>query len=67
MNERHFIEVLENAAIVREVHVFGDQLAVGTRADGSGQHMGFGRKMMESMEAIIMEKYQSIQKIAVIS
>lgn len=28
-NERHFIENLQDAAIIREVHVFGDQLPVG--------------------------------------
>ena len=37
--EKHFIDVLESAAIIREVHVFGDQLSLGERADGTGQHM----------------------------
>lgn len=29
--EKHFLPVLENAAIIREVHVFGDQIPVGFR------------------------------------
>ncbi|MDD2694180.1 MAG: tRNA uridine(34) 5-carboxymethylaminomethyl modification radical SAM/GNAT enzyme Elp3 [Candidatus Gracilibacteria bacterium] len=65
--EKHFLTVLENTAIVREVHVFGDQLALGARADGTGQHMGFGRRMMQEMERIVREKYPEIQKLAVIS
>ena len=64
---KHDMEVLHWAAIVRELHVFGDQLPLGARADGTGQHMGFGRRMMEVMEHIVREEYPQIQKIAVIS
>lgn len=31
----------EGVAIVRELHTFGDQLRVGEKSDGTGQHMGF--------------------------
>jgi elongator complex protein 3 len=65
--EPHFLPVLEWAAIVREVHVFGDQLPFGTPWDGSGQHMGFGKKMMAKAEEIVREKYQNISKMAVIA
>ena len=63
----HFIHVLDHAALIREVHVFWDQLPLGARSDGSGQHMGFGRRMMEAMETIIRSKYPAIQKITVIA
>ncbi len=66
-HEPHFISVLESAAIVREVHVFGDQLPFGMPGDGTGQHMGFGKKMMKEAECIVREKYKSIEKIAVIA
>lgn len=36
--ERHFLEVLEHSALVREIHVFGDQIPVGFSGDHSGQH-----------------------------
>ena len=36
--EKHFIEELENAALIREIHVFGDQIPVGFTGDHSGQH-----------------------------
>jgi histone acetyltransferase (RNA polymerase elongator complex component) len=35
--------------------------------DGSGQHMGFGRKMMAKAEDIIRSEYRDIDKIAVIA
>lgn len=65
--EAHFISVLDGAAIVREVHVFGDQLPFGMPGDGTGQHMGFGKKMMAKAENIVREKYSDIEKIAVIA
>ena len=37
------------------------------RADGTGQHMGFGKRMMAEAERIVEEKYMKITKIAVIS
>ena len=67
IQERHFISLLDDAAIIREVHVFGDQLDFGMRADGTGQHMGFGKRMMAEAERIVEEKYMKIAKIAVIS
>ena len=65
--ESHFLPVLDRAAIVREVHVFWDQLRVGMPADGSGQHMGFGKRMMMRAEEIVRSEYRDIDKIAVIA
>lgn len=65
--EKHFLEVLEGAAIIREVHVFGDQIPVGFRGNHSGQHIGFGKKLMSKAEEIIQEKYSSVTKLAVIA
>lgn len=65
--ERHFLEVLEHSALVREIHVFGDQIPVGFSGDHSGQHQWFGKKMLAEAEKIIREQYPNIVKIAVIS
>lgn len=65
--EKHFIPELENAALIREIHVFGDQIPVGFTGDHSGQHQGFGKKMIAEAEKIIREKYPTIEKMAVIS
>ncbi|MEA3304167.1 MAG: tRNA uridine(34) 5-carboxymethylaminomethyl modification radical SAM/GNAT enzyme Elp3 [Patescibacteria group bacterium] len=65
--EVHYIPELNNAAIIREIHTFGDQLSVGQKGNGFGQHMGFGKKLIAQAEKIIQENYPSIDKIAVIS
>ncbi len=70
--EKHFIEELESAAIIREVHVFGDQLRIGEKwgvwEDGWwGQHMGFGKLLLEKAYEKIHAYYPQCKKIAVIA
>ena len=43
---------LEAAAIVREVHVYGQSLAVGAEKIGSPQHAGLGTRLLERASAI---------------
>ncbi|MFB6110914.1 MAG: tRNA uridine(34) 5-carboxymethylaminomethyl modification radical SAM/GNAT enzyme Elp3 [Halobacteriaceae archaeon] len=44
-------DALQNAAILRELHVYGSELGVGERdADGSHQHQGHGRRLMAEAE-----------------
>ncbi|HBB27104.1 TPA: tRNA uridine(34) 5-carboxymethylaminomethyl modification radical SAM/GNAT enzyme Elp3 [Candidatus Gracilibacteria bacterium] len=63
----HPIGVLKNAAIIREIHTFGDQLRIEEKSDGSGQHMGFGKRLIARAEEIIRENYPEIEKMAVIA
>ncbi len=63
----HPISVLRNTAIIREIHTFWDQLRVGEKPDGSGQHMGFGKRLTLCAETIVRDKYPMIEKIAVIA
>jgi elongator complex protein 3 len=65
--ESPLIPVLQDAAIIREIHVYGDQIPVGYTGDSSGQHMGFGRKMLQIAEQKVRSAYPKCQKIAVIS
>lgn len=65
--EEHCISVLQNAAIIRELHIFGDQIPVGYKWDNTGQHQWFGKKLILEAEKIIQEKYPNLQKIAIIS
>jgi len=44
-----FISELKGAAIIREVHVYGRQLAVGKAGDKK-QHIGWGTKLMNEAE-----------------
>ncbi|RLG45449.1 MAG: tRNA uridine(34) 5-carboxymethylaminomethyl modification radical SAM/GNAT enzyme Elp3 [Thermoproteota archaeon] len=57
---------LRDAAIVRELHVYGPLVPVGREAFPYGvQHRGLGRKLMEKAEEIALE--HGISKIYVIS
>ncbi len=59
---------LENAALIREIHTFGDQLSVGSSAEGGAtQHRGFGRKLVEAAFAYVRANFPDIGKISVIS
>lgn len=61
-------EVLQDSAIVRELHVYGSALAIGERNSEnlqSFQHKGFGRKLLSWSED--MSRSQGFKKLAVIS
>ena len=69
--KKHFIKELEGAALVREVHVYGAQVEVGTSRSGAmennsaAQHAGLGRRMLEKAEEI--SRLAGYKKIAVIA
>jgi elongator complex protein 3 len=61
---KNFIREIKNSALIREVHVYGKQVAVG----GSGvtkQHVGWGTKLMDEAERVAREA--GYKKIAVIA
>jgi elongator complex protein 3 len=41
---------LDGAALLREVHVYGQSLEVGTSVDGAAQHIGLGTRLIEEAE-----------------
>jgi len=43
---------LERAAIIREVHVYGQSLAVGEEQPGAAQHAGLGTRLIEEAARI---------------
>jgi elongator complex protein 3 len=58
---------LDAAAIVREVHVYGQSLEVGQSIDGSAQHSGLGTSLMERAATIASEAgYERLAVIAAI-
>jgi elongator complex protein 3 len=59
------LEDLQGAAIIREVHVFGQSLAVGEEQDGAAQHSGLGTELLHLAEKIAIQ--QGFEQIAVIS
>jgi elongator complex protein 3 len=57
---------LENAALVRELHVYGNQVAVGqSGADDDQQHRGYGRRLLAEAERRAREA--GYRKLSVIS
>ena len=59
------LDDLTGAAIIREVHVFGQSLAVGAEQNGVAQHSGLGTELLQRAEAIAIQK--GFKRMAVIS
>ncbi|USZ71812.1 tRNA uridine(34) 5-carboxymethylaminomethyl modification radical SAM/GNAT enzyme Elp3 [Natronosalvus halobius] len=57
---------LENAALVRELHVYGSEVSVGDASEGDQhQHQGYGRRLMTRAEELAVDA--GYDKISVIS
>ena len=56
----------QNAAIVRELHVFGQTVPVGNRIEGAFQHKGYGSSLLSEAERVAVEEYDR-KKMLVIS
>lgn len=61
----HFMKELEGAALVREVHTYGEQVEISEREKKVSQHIGLGRRMMSKAEEL--SKKNGYKKLAVIS
>jgi len=59
------IPELEGAAIIREVHVYGQSLPVGTERDGAAQHSGLGTNLLDHASRLTREK--GLSRLAVIA
>jgi elongator complex protein 3 len=56
---------LDGAALIREVHVYGQSLPVGAEKQGAAQHTGLGTRLLEKAEAVA--KANGFKRMAVIS
>lgn len=59
------IPELDGAALIREVHVYGQSLPVGAEKKGAAQHAGLGTRLLAEAEAIA--KASGFRRLAVIS
>jgi elongator complex protein 3 len=59
------LEDLERAAIVREVHVYGQSLQVGRAMEGAAQHSGLGTDLMQRAEELALAR--GYRRLAVIA
>lgn len=56
---------LAGAAIIREVHVYGQSLEVGAEKHGSAQHAGLGTRLLEEAEQVALKS--GFERMAVIA
>jgi len=56
---------LDGAALIREVHVYGQSLAVGAEKAGAAQHAGLGTRLLEEAEQVA--RTNGFKRMAVIS
>ncbi|HSW56984.1 MAG TPA: tRNA uridine(34) 5-carboxymethylaminomethyl modification radical SAM/GNAT enzyme Elp3, partial [Dehalococcoidales bacterium] len=47
----------EKCGLIRELHVFGPQMALKQRDDSAAQHRGYGRTLLKEAERIAREEY----------
>jgi elongator complex protein 3 len=59
------IPELQGAALIREVHVFGQSVPIGTERSGAAQHIGLGTRLLEQAEKIAIQ--HGYNQLAVIS
>ena len=62
----HRKEITPDSAIVRELHVFGKAIEIGSHETDSFQHLGLGRKLMKAAEEIAKDEFAA-KKLLVIS
>lgn len=61
------LQDLENAAVIREVHVYGQSLQLGHELEGAAQHAGLGTTLLEKGEEIARKAgYPRIAVIAAV-
>jgi elongator complex protein 3 len=62
----HRPEAGTSSAFVRELHVYGQMVPVGSRVEASWQHMGWGRRLLEEAERVAYEEHD-VEKLIVMS
>ena len=64
-NEKEVLPCIRGCALIRELHVYSNLNNVGNNIEGSLQHKGFGKQLVEKAEEIA--KQNGYLKIAIIS
>lgn len=61
----HRGEITAESTIVRELHVYGRSLQLGTRDRGAIQHMGLGKSLMMEAEKISREEFDADKTLVI--
>lgn len=62
---RPFLNEIEDSAMIREVHVYGQSVQLGKKGKGKAQHIGLGQSLIKEAEKIA--KRNNFDRISVIS
>ncbi|MBU4338902.1 tRNA uridine(34) 5-carboxymethylaminomethyl modification radical SAM/GNAT enzyme Elp3 [Patescibacteria group bacterium] len=65
-HKKHFIGALQNAAIIREAHTYGQLVPIAQKGKKNAQHIGLGKQLIAEAERISREEFGA-KKITVIS
>ncbi len=63
--KKHFIKELQNASIIREIHVYGQVVPIGEEKKGKAQHLGLGKSLINKAQEVT--KNENLKKLSVIS
>lgn len=64
--QQHFLPVLEDTALIREVHTYGEMVSLNSKQIKAAQHTGLGKKLIAEAERIAQKEF-GLRKMAVIS
>ncbi|MBN1162608.1 tRNA uridine(34) 5-carboxymethylaminomethyl modification radical SAM/GNAT enzyme Elp3 [Patescibacteria group bacterium] len=64
-HKKPFMSELDNSAIIREVHIYGRSIRIGSEENAVAQHMGLGRNLIEKAEKI--SRKHGFSRISIIS
>lgn len=65
LDQQHILPELEGCAMIREVHVYGPALGVGSDSQGEAQHRGLGSELIGRAKEIAADR--GYRRLAVIS
>ncbi len=63
--EKHWMSDLQDASVIRELHVFGEHISISGKDKKASQHKGYGRQLIE--KAAGLTKQEGLSKLVVIS
>ena len=64
--KNHFLPILKNSAIIRELHTYGKSTALKKHSADSPQHLGLGKKLVKEAEKIAKKEF-NLNKMAIIA
>ncbi len=65
-SKEHFLPVLKNSALIRELHTYGQSTGLNKKNSNSPQHLGLGKKLIREAERITKKEF-NCKKIAIIA